>query len=195
VLVVTIALVGAACAERSTSGDRVLVIGDSLLDDSEAQVRDALAADGWKPLVNGIGGIPMQSWIPGAKKLATTFKPNVVVVELGTNNCAVTPCEDLDAYIDALMHEFTKTADVVYWLNVQDLPNNHPADEDFVNREITDAAIRWPNLVVVDMNSRFKDRPDWHRHPDGLHFNDAGKQALGDLIREALHDISPATRG
>lgn len=193
-LTLTVSLVGAACAERNVSGNEVLVIGDSLLEDSEAQVRAALEADGWEPLVDGVGGLPIEAWIPGAQMLVAQAEPQVVVVELGTNNCAATPCEDLDAYIDALMHELTKTAEVVYWLNVQDLPRNHPADEDFVNREILDAAVRWPNLVVVDMNTRFKDHPEWHRS-DGLHFNDVGKQQLADLIREALHDVSPAATG
>ncbi len=193
--VLLLAAVAAACADHTdVGGSRVLVIGDSILAASENQVRSALEADGWQATVVGIGGIPTQGWRKGAEQYVARFHPNVAVVELGTNNCAKSPCEDIGAYIDALMHVLTKSADVVYWLNTQDLPVDHPVHADFVNREIADAAVRWPNMVVVDMNSRFENHPEWHS-PDGLHFNDAGKLQLAALIRDALHDSSPAVRG
>jgi lysophospholipase L1-like esterase len=190
-----VVLVAASCVDRTdVRGSRVIVVGDSILAQSESEVRAALEADGWHAAVKGIGGIPIQGWRKGIQQYVKLFHPDVAVVELGTNNCASSPCEDISAYIDAIMHELTKSARVVFWLNTRDLPIKHPADADYVNRELADAAVRWPNLVIVDMNGRLGGHPEL-LDSGGLHFNDQGRQEFAQLIRDALHDLSPAAHG
>jgi lysophospholipase L1-like esterase len=187
-----LALTATACADHSSvGGPRVLVIGDSLLQQSENLVETALESDGWQAIVDGVSGSRIQDWRDSARLYVEKERPNVAVVELGTNNCSEAPCEDLSAYIDALMHELTKSAEVVFWLNSRAVPAKHPVHPDYVNRQIADAAARYPNIVVVDMFGHFQGHPEW-LIPDGLHFNAAGGQQLAELIRNALRDAAPA---
>lgn len=197
VVVTCIAVLGvsavlAACRHpEDVRGSKVLVIGDSLLKQSEPAVQSALQSDGWTATVTGVPGSTIEQWPGLVGALADKVQPDVAVVELGTNNCASGACEDVSAYIDSVMHQLTKHASVVYWLNTRQVPAVHPVHPDYVNREIADAVTRWPNLVPVDMHGWQEGHPEWIL-ADGLHFTDAGELAFAQLVRDTVHANSPA---
>jgi len=190
VVVVLIVLTATASSGEHVTGNRVLVIGDSLLEFSQPSVQASLDADGWQAVVIGHRGYSIEAWQQLIGPLAAFVRPNVAVVELGTNDCNLT-CPDLGPVIDATMRTLVANGvGAVLWLNVQERPG-YPDHARNVNLAIAQASIRWPQMEVVELR-RFADpHPEWH-NPDGLHFNSVGQEALGALIRVALHRWTPA---
>ena len=178
-----------ACGSQQTaSGTRVLLIGDSLLTHSRDAVEKVLVHDHWDPREAALPGTSIEAWATPTASLVANAKPDVVVVELGTNDCIFKHCRDLAGSIDALMRNIG-SVDLVLWLNVQRAPS-HPEFSGEVNAAINAAADRWSNLSVVDLASTFDGHPEWHI-PDGLHFNPQGQYQLALLIADALRPYHP----
>jgi lysophospholipase L1-like esterase len=176
-----------ACTEPSpASGNRVLIVGDSLTDQSHAPIAAALGDAGWDPIFQTYGGTTIEDWAGKLSKRVAFIRPDVVVMELGTNDCGSEGCPDLSPAIDRAMRAIGDIP--VLWLNIQDdaIEPEHP---DYVNYAISQADARWPNLFPVDLAGRMRGHPEWRT--DGLHFNDAGKQQLAALIVEALKPFTP----
>jgi lysophospholipase L1-like esterase len=163
-------------------GDRVLVVGDSLTWQSAPQVTAALQADGWTPTIEAESGTTIGDWAGKVGALIAEHDPDVLIVELGTNNCTAA-CPRIDRVIDRLLRNVPRSLPVV-WLNVQAQPS-YPAHPESVNDALVAAAERWPNVRLVDMSARFRNHPDWHV-ADGLHFTATGSVELGRLMAEAL---------
>jgi lysophospholipase L1-like esterase len=163
-------------------GDKVLVVGDSLTWQSAPQVTAALQADGWTPTIQAASGTTIGNWAGKVGKLVDEHDPDVLVVELGTNNCTAS-CPHIDRVIDRLLRDVPRSLPVV-WLNVQAQPT-YPAHPESVNDALAAAAARWPNVTLVDMSARFRNHPDWHV-ADGLHFTARGSAELGRLMAESL---------
>ena len=182
------ALLTACGSQQTASGTRVLLIGDSLLTHSRDAVQKVLVHDHWDPVVAALPGTSIEAWATPTATLVANAKPDVVVVELGTNDCIFKHCQDLAGTIDDLMRNIGSDK-LVFWLNVQRGPS-HPEFSGEVNDAINAAADRWPNIVVVDLSSKFDGHPEWHI-ADGLHFNAQGQYQLALLIAEALRPYHP----
>jgi lysophospholipase L1-like esterase len=171
-----------SAAAPAVRGNRVLLVGDTLLWQSQPQVTASLTVGGWKPSISAAPATTIGAWTPKMARLVADADPDTVVVELGTNNCT-TECPNLAAVIDRLMRSVPRTIPV-FWLNVQNQPS-YPAHPESVNDALAAAQSRWPNLRLVDMSARFRNHPEWHQ-PDGLHFSAAGSDQLAMLITETL---------
>jgi lysophospholipase L1-like esterase len=167
----------------SVDGNRVLLVGDSLLWQSIGPVTTTLRADGWEPTITAAPGTTIGAWVEKMSTLVADARPDVVVVELGTNNC-VAECPHIDAVVDQLMRRIPRTTPVI-WLNVQAQPT-YPAHPESVNDALAAARARWSNLTLADLSARFRNHPEWHI-PDGLHLSAAGSEELGHFVAEALH--------
>jgi lysophospholipase L1-like esterase len=165
-------------------GNRVLLVGDSLLWQSINPVTNALKAEGWDPTITAAPGTTIGAWTAKMKSFIADVHPDVIVVELGTNNC-VAACPRIDSVIDKLMRQVPRTIPVV-WLNVQAQPT-YPAHPESVNDALAAARTRWSNFTLVDMSARFRNHPEWHIE-DGLHLSAAGSDQLGVLIAESLRN-------
>lgn len=166
-----------------TSG-RVLVIGDSLTEDSEAEVRDSLTAAGWDAVVDGRGGWSIGLWRKPLVDVAKFVRPDVAVVALGTNNCH-TSCTQLAPVIDDIVETLVDAGtSEILWVNVQESAS-YPASSAYVNDEIERAAVRWPQVRIIDLDNTFGAHPEWHIG-DNVHFTDVGSQQFGALITTAL---------
>lgn len=182
-----VALLATACTEPSpVTGNRVLIVGDSLSDQSHEPIAAALHDAGWDPIFQTFGGTKIEDWAGKLSKRVAFIRPDVVVMELGTNDCGSEGCPDLAPAIDKAMRAIGDIP--VLWLNIQDdaIEPEHP---DYVNYAIAAADARWPNMFMVDLAGRMRGHPEWRT--DGLHFNDAGKQQLASLMVEALRPFTP----
>jgi lysophospholipase L1-like esterase len=170
---------------------RVLLVGDSLLFQSRNTVVDALRARGWHATVDGrpgsaiTGGYTIGNWPKQLGKLVRQTKPDVVVVELGTNGCGT--CFTIDAGIDAVMQKLHGVR-TVYWVNVKD-NSPIPPDPEAINDALQWATRRYSNLHVIDMNRRFDHHPEL-LIPDHIHFNEAGIGVFARMIAAALPNES-----
>ena len=83
-------------------GNKVLVVGDSLTWQSIPQVTAALQADGWDPTIQAASGTTIGAWAGKVGTLIEQHDPDVLVVELGTNNCTA-ECPRIASVIDRLL--------------------------------------------------------------------------------------------
>lgn len=164
---------------RLTEG-RVLVVGDSLTNGANQEVRGALADAGWDPVVDGRGGWTIGRWHEPLVELASFARPDVAVVALGTNNCD-RACRPLGPEIDAIITTLLDAGvQEILWVNVQESAP-YPANPAYVNDEIERAAVRWRQVRLVDLDVVFSGHPEWHID-DGIHFNEAGAQQFAALL-------------
>jgi hypothetical protein len=185
-LLLLLALVAVACApQHLAQSEKVLLVGDSLMNGSREAVVDTLSSDGWDPHVEAISGTKIEDWSPKFGFLVGSFNPGVVVVELGTNDCSSAGCVNIGPYIDQVMNAIP-ASEPVLWLNVQeDVPPAFDVNRDYVNGQIEAADARWPNFYLVDFSGHFEDHPEWHG-PDGLHFSDEGTAEFARFIADEL---------
>ena len=190
VLIVSAVSFAACKGPAPARGNRVLLVGNSIFAASRDTLTAALQADGWDPVVNAFPGTTIEFWSTDIQKGIAKEKPDIVVLELGTNDCGTVPCTQLGPYIDELMRKLT-SVDAVLWLTVQ-----HdaliPHDPAYVNFEIESAAARWPNLFLVDMGSLFDGHPEWRK--DGTHPTAEGQLRMATLIVDALRPFKPKPR-
>jgi lysophospholipase L1-like esterase len=185
-------IVTAGCSERPTihAPATVLVVGDSILDFSKVDVATTLEHAGWTPTVDArrgsrvTGGFTIGSWPQELATRVARAKPDVVVVELGTNGCGF--CNTDSDGIDAVMRSL-RSVRRVYWVNVRvDAPI--PEDPAAFNRALQQARLRWPNLHVIDMNKTIGDDPKLIL-ADHVHPTPRGEQAIADMIEAALPKV------
>jgi lysophospholipase L1-like esterase len=169
-------------AAPKVRGNRVLLVGDSLLWQSTAAVTASLRAGGWDPTIDAYPSTTTGTWAPKMSEMVAETQPDVVVVELGTNNCTAA-CPNLAGVIDRLLAGVPRSTPV-YWMNVQNQPS-YPAHPESVNDALVAARSRWSNVTLVDMSARFRNHPEWHQ-TDGLHFTATGSDQLASLITETL---------
>jgi len=182
----------AACSDRPTihAPASVLVVGDSILDFSKVDVAKTLEHAGWTPTVDGrrgsrvTGGFTIGSWPAELARRVAQSKPDVVVVELGTNGCGF--CKTDADGINAVMRSL-RSVRRVYWLNVR-IHAPIPDDPAGFNRALQQARLRWPNLHVIDMNKKIGDDPKLIL-ADHVHPTPAGEQAIADMIEAALPKV------
>ncbi len=167
-------------------GHRVLLVGDSLLWQSIGPVTERLKSEGWVPTITAAPATTIGAWTSRMKHLIADANPDVIVIELGTNNC-VAACPHIDAAVERFMRQIPRTTPVV-WLNVQAQPS-YPAHPEAVNDALVAARARWSNLSLVDMSARFRNHPEWHQ-ADGLHLSPAGSDQLGVFIAESLRGVA-----
>ena len=189
-LVAVVALIAIACAPTHATGPNVLLVGDSILNGSRSQVTDALQAAGWQPSIEAVGGTAISFWVGRLQLYVDSAQPDIVVIELGTNDCSPVQCVPLDPYIDQIMQAIPSSVPVV-WLNSQtDVPAPFNEGRDFVNGAIEAASVRWPNLDVIDFAGFFAGHPEWH-NPDGLHPNPEGRKELASFLADELEPYKP----
>jgi lysophospholipase L1-like esterase len=169
-------------APTAAAGNRVLLVGDSILVDANQDVTARLRADGWDPVVAAAAMTNIDFWTHYVPPLVIAHRPDVLVVELGTNDCN-TVCRRVTSGIDRIIRAVPPRTPV-YWLNVQ-TQATYPRHAGRVNARLNAASRRFSRLHVVDMDTRLRDHPEWHED-DGVHLNEAGSLQLAALISESI---------
>jgi len=175
------------------ANNRVLVLGDSNLYESGAQVDAALRGVGLEPTLRGVPSLGLKDldayWLGELPRLLAT-DPAVVVVALGTNDTD-TPAdvEAFSARLDTMMRAIGDHP-VVWVTHVERRAFEVAGGAHSVNGAIRSAGARWPNLTVLDRSARLGNDPSLLR-ADGLHFTDAGMVAFGNEIATAARAVLP----
>ena len=190
-----IVLAGACSSARATIDRpaRVEVFGDSIAAESAPQLGVELTRAGWVPYVDGhggsaiTGGLTVGSWPREIQQELTRFRPNVVVIELGTNGCSCG--SNLATGIDDVMRVL-RGVNRVYWINVR-VGAPIPSQPVAINDAIENATDRWPNLHVIDMNRRFRHSPELIT-ADHIHLNTPGIAVFAEMIVSALPKVVTA---
>ena len=177
-------------AKKSQDFRRVLVVGDSLIRNSRAQLESKLTEAGWLPTVRcwgAMGGSWGVEQIHRARDLGQL--PDSIVVSLGTNDIWWLHVP-LESTIDSMMAAIGPKRSV-YWVNLwfgpsgyDDLPKPFAA-----NRLLHDKVKEYPNLRIINFAEAFKaaeasGKPvGWE---DGVHLNAAGNRLRVKAIVDAL---------
>jgi lysophospholipase L1-like esterase len=123
-------------------------------------------------------------WTQHMTSLISHVKPEVIVVELGYNDCG----RDLTSY-GAAIDNFMATIPPetpVHWLTMADARNIHTCDET-INAAITEALTRWPNLSIFDLAAHMQGHPEWT--DDSIHLNPAGQNEFADWLHHQLDAV------
>jgi hypothetical protein len=125
-------------------------------------------------------------WTGHLTTLIEHVQPEVIIVELGYNDCTFEAVEDgLTTYgedIDRFMDN-VPAATPVHWLTLADVNNAHTCDET-INAALNDATTRWPNLLPFDFATFMQGHTEWA--PDGTHLSTAGQKAYASWLRDQL---------
>jgi lysophospholipase L1-like esterase len=193
VAAVVAAVIWAANRPPSPPGN-VLLVGDSLFFQSTPQLKKLVEQDGWTVDVRGGigagirgGGLLPQDWAHYLAPIVKFEKPEVVVIELGTNGCGPS-CTGIGHAIDGVLGT-VKSADLVIWLTVRAGPPTPVRNE--INRQIRAAQERWDNLQIAPMDRWFVN----HRNlltSDGVHLNPAGQAFLAHEVRNTIREHTGA---
>ncbi len=188
VVIVLLAVTLSACKEPGPAqGNRLLLVGDSIFAGSVEALEAALIPEGWDPFFQSQAGTTIEDWAAHIQPAIDASHPDVVVIELGTNDCGTVACVNLEPYIDRLMQKLA-FADAVLWLTVQ-TDTIIPEKPDYVNSQIKAAAGRWSNLFIIDMATYFEGHTEWR--DDGTHPNAEGQRQMANLIANSLQPFKP----
>jgi len=158
--------------------NRVFVLGDSVLLGAANEIPAALP--GWQVIVDakvsrflnqGIGVLQARR--------ADIGDGGVVVIQQGNNYLGSE--QQFREEIDQTMAVLTGVPKVV-WLTVSEFR----ADRADVNKEILEAAQRYPNIVLADWNGVWLPNRIAFTSRDGLHLKRPGANAMAQLIAQTL---------
>jgi hypothetical protein len=167
---------------------RVLVLGDSNLFQSGAEVDAALRAVGVQPTLLGVPSAGLKDldsfWFTKVPGLIAA-DPDLVVVALGTND-AVDPqnLQRFPARLDRMMRALGDRP-VIWVTHVDDRPGAPPSAGRAINAFIRDAVNRWPKLSVLDFAKDIAADPAILQG-DGLHFSPVGMHVYALKIAGAV---------
>jgi len=174
--------------------DDVAMVGDSITENSEAALRDAIGK-GYKVNLRARGGYRVQEMEPYAIELSTTG-PEQVVINLGTNDVLQSwPLDESIATFDRMVKSFSGATCVhVVTINEQmsaeRAPGVHERAAAFNERLRQVAAdngvdvIDWATTVNDDVAAGSK---KGGLTTDSIHPNSLGKHELGSMISNALN--------
>ena len=105
---------------------------------------------------------------------------HTVVVQIGDNDYPSTYAANIEAALTAFR---ASGVEHVLWLTLHVAPDH--TSYMTMNDEIRDAAVRHPELTVLDWNRYASRDPEWFQ-PDGIHLTGNGPRALARFIHAGL---------
>jgi hypothetical protein len=159
----------------------IFLMGDSILFGAQPFIAQALK--GWSAAFDAEVGRPSSAGVAIAADHAAVA-PDVVVVELGTNDGEQA---SFRANADAILNAFS-VAQLVVWVNVH---SPDPSARE-VNRQIRLAVAPRPNAVVADWNAGV---PSEDLSSDGIHLSPGHEGAFGAFLDPLLQAWRAAVTG
>jgi lysophospholipase L1-like esterase len=169
---------------------RVLVLGDSNLFESGAEVDTALRGAGFEPTLKGVPGYGLKDLLFWLQELDERLDadPDVVAVGLGTNDTGMaSEVAQFPVRLDRMMEEIGDRP-VIWITHVDDRPAAPATAGRAINAAIRAAPDRWPNLTVLDFTVVMANDPTI-LSADGLHFTESGRRVYALKITEAVASV------
>ena len=181
----------AAANPAAAAGDDVVVIGNSLLGQSEDELAPQLASNGWDAHIEHVNGSGLTAgatalvpydWVTRLRQLEQQHDPSTVVIELGTNDAIpVNGGEPYPPHIDRLLA--ATDAGRIFWADC----SQHTAVASrnngcrLIQAALFDAKNRWGALEVLPYDDEVASDPR-HSSSDSVHLSQWGQDALASLI-------------
>jgi hypothetical protein len=188
-LIVGLALVAALDPRTSGAmGNRALLVGDSIFFQTREELDAVLTDEGWQPHVAALPATTIADWVEPLGALVEEHAPDVVVVELGTNEDVDRP--DLGHDVLRILRRLSGV-DRVVWLNVQE-DAEYPRGAGAINHVVESSLVWADNAELLDFSGHFADHTEWHAlEPEGVHMSVSGEQELARFVAAALGRAEP----
>lgn len=181
----------AATATSPPAPPRVLVIGDSVLTavlwrtDTLALLKRGFDMEldvGVCRRLTGVScptlrGDRVPTLVQVAAGRGTEIAPTVVV-SVGYNDLPATFQESVESAVTALVRAGARR---ILWVNLRE----QQAQFALMNRVLRGAAVRYPELTILDWNALSRNQAPWFQS-DGIHLGYAGAVAMATLVHTAL---------
>ncbi len=191
----TVPLSGEAAAQTAPApaagaGPRVAFVGDSIGHSAEAQVRQALGDQYRLTSYDSVNGSTIADHRTAvARLLQSASRPEILVIELGTNDAERHGPRRFDRDLRAMLDLVSPRVAEVRWFDQKDTPTGYYRGVDrhaaMCNRILRAVASRYPNVSVVPYAAWARSAPPGSFLADRLHLTARGRWAFARITRNA----------
>ncbi len=180
-----------APAPTAGAGPRVAFVGDSIGHSAEPQVRQAGGDQYRLTSYDSVDGSTIADhYTAVARLLQSASRPEILVIELGTNDAEQHGPRRFDRDLRAMLDLVSPRVAEVRWLDQKDTPtsyyrgvNRHAA---MFNRILRVVASRYPNVSVVPYAAWARSAPPGSFLADRLHLSAPGRRAFARITGNAI---------
>ena len=173
------------------AGPRVAFVGDSIGHSAEPQVRQALGDRYRLRSYDSVDGSTIADHRTAvARLLQSASRPEVLVIELGTNDAEQHGPRRFDRDLRAMLDLVSPRVAEVRWFDQKDTPTGYYRGVDrhaaMFNRILRVVASRYPNVSVVPYADWARSAPPGSFLADRLHLTAPGRRAFARITRNAV---------
>jgi lysophospholipase L1-like esterase len=181
----------AQTAPASGAGLRVAFVGDSIGHSAEPHVRQALGDDYRLDSYDSVDGSTIADHRTAvARLLQSASRPEILVIELGTNDAEQHGSRRFDRDLRAMLDLVSPRVAEVRWFDQKDTPTGYYRGVDrhaaMFNRSLRVVASRYPNVSVVPYADWTRSAPPGSFLADRLHLTARGRHAFARITRNAV---------
>ena len=173
------------------AGPRVAFVGDSIGHSAEPQVRQALGDLYRLSSYDSVDGSTIADHRTAvARLLQSASRPEILVIELGTNDAEQHGPRRFDRDLRAMLDLVSPRVAEVRWFDQKDTPTGYYRGVDrhaaMFNRILRAVASRYPNVSVVPYADWARSAPPGSFLADRLHLTAPGRRAFARITRNAV---------
>ncbi len=173
------------------AGPRVAFVGDSIGHSAEPQVRQALGDPYRLSSYDSVDGSTIADHRTAvARLLQSASRPEILVIELGTNDAEQHGPRRFDRDLRAMLDLVSPRVAEVRWFDQKDTPTGYYRGVDrhaaMFNRSLRAVASRYPNVSVVPYADWARSAPPGSFLADRLHLTAPGRRAFARITRNAV---------
>lgn len=179
-----------APAPAAGAGPRVAFVGDSIGHSAEPQVRQALGDRYRLTSYDSVNGSTIADHRTAvARLLQSAGRPEILVIELGTNDAEQHGPRRFDRDLRAMLDLVSPRVAAVRWFDQKDTPTGYQGVDRHAamfNRILRVVASRYPNVSVVPYAAWARSAPPGSFLADRLHLTARGRRAFARITRDAV---------
>ena len=184
-----------APAPAAGAGPRVAFVGDSIGHSAEPQVRQALGDQYRLTSYDSVDGSTIADHSSAvARLLQSASRPEILVIELGTNDAEHHGPRRFDRDLRAMLDLVSPRVAEVRWFDQKDTPTDYYRGVDrhaaMFNRILRAVASRYPNVSVVPYAAWARPAPAGSFLADRLHLTARGRWAFARITSNAVEQAA-----